>query len=146
MLNDRGIIMDWEIDYISNNVQCDMCGKHEEHFPQYICDAHTHGMNRYGHMEFQLVLDYGPQEIARLLNTMGRRVQMGERFHDGDLVKGLYLDCDVLLQQVTDIMGIPVLRLVIPDKWNRMPMQSEPPFIYQMLATHLLYHSEKQNG
>ena len=58
----------------------------------------------------------------------------------------LYLDCDVLLQQVTDIMGIPVLRLVIPDKWNRMPMQSEPPFIYQMLATHLLYHSEKQNG
>ena len=145
MINGEKSIIDWEIHYLSNNVQCDRCGKQEEHFPQYICDAHTHGMDRYGHMEFQLVLDYGPEEIARLLNTMGLRVQRGETFHDGDLVKGLYLDCDILLRKVTDIMGIPVLRLVIPDKWNRMPIKSEPPFVYQMLATHLLYQNTKQD-
>ena len=137
--------IDWEIDYISNNVQCDICGKQEKCFPQYICDAHTHGMDRYGHMEFQLFLDYGPEEISRLLNTMGLRVQQGETFHDGDFVEGLYLDCDIQLRKVTDIMGIPVLRLMIPDKWNRMPIESEPPFVYQMLATSLLYQNTEHH-
>lgn len=131
--------LDWDIHYISNNVECSDCGKREKAFPNYICDAHTHGMSKYDHMEFQLVIDYGPQEICRLLNTMGLRVRHGERFAGGDHVSGLYEDCEVQLREVTDCDGNPILRLVIPDRQNRLPEQSEAPFTYQMLATGILY-------
>lgn len=135
--------LDWDIHYISNNVQCSECGKVEKTFPDYICDAHTDGMNKYGHHEFQLVFDYGAKEICRLLNTMGLRVRNGERFNGGDQVAGLYLDCSVQLREVTDCDGKPILRLVIPDRQNRLPEQSEAPFTYQMLATELLYTGDE---
>ncbi len=133
--------LDWDIHYVSNHAQCEECGKVEDSFPDLICDAHTHGIKKYGHPEFQVVIDYGPHEICRLLNTMGLRVKHGERFKAGDKVSGLYLDCDIQLREVTDCDGKPLLRLVIPDKQNRLPEQSEPPFTYQMLATGILYSS-----
>ena len=66
--------IDWMIHCVTNDV-CD------------ACNAHTHGMNRYNHLDFQLVLNYPHQEIARILNTMGLRVQSGERFKPGTLSK-----------------------------------------------------------
>lgn len=36
-------------------------------------------------MDFQLVLNFPPHEIARILNTLGLRVQDGEQFKNGDL-------------------------------------------------------------
>ena len=135
--------LDWDIHYVSNNIACSECGKVEKVFPDYICDAHTDGMSKYGHPEFQLVLDYGPQEVCRLLNTMGLRVKNGERFQSGDLVSGLYLDCSVQLREITDCDGNPILRLIIPDRQNRLPEQSEVPFTYQMLATALLYTGDE---
>ena len=59
--------VNWVWHYLSNNVVCQVCGKHERNYPNYICDAHTHGMNLYGHPEFQVVIDYGAQELGRLL-------------------------------------------------------------------------------
>lgn len=131
--------VDWVWHFVANGVQCDECGKVENGFPTYICDAHTHGMNRYGHLEFQVVINYGPEEVGRLLNEMGRRVQNGERFKNGDVVKGLYLDCDILLMEIPDVNNQPVLRLIIPDKHNKMPEDSTPPHSYQILATPILY-------
>lgn len=130
---------DWDIDYLSNNAVCAKCGKKETRFPKYICDAHTHGMERYGHLNFQVVLDYGMQEVAYLLNAICQRVHNGERFKDKDLVAGLYLDCDIQLRQVTDCDGQPILRLIIPDRQNRLPEESEPPYTYQTLATSILH-------
>lgn len=130
---------DWEIHYVSNSAPCIREGRVEKSFPEHICDAHTHGMNRYGHLEFQVVIDYGPRNIGYLLNTMGYRVKAGETFRNGDLVKGLLKNYDVQIRQMTDSTGEPVLRLVIPDKQYRWPENAEPPYQYQMLATHLLY-------
>lgn len=75
--------MNWLCEYVSNTAVCDICGKQESGLPQYICDAHTHGMNLYGHREFQVIIDCGPQEICRLLNTMGMKVRDGEGFKPG---------------------------------------------------------------
>jgi len=130
--------VDWIYHYVANGVQCGECGEVENSFPQYVCDAHTHGMNRYNHLEFQVIIDYGPEEVGRLLNTMGRRVQSGERFKNNDVVKGLYLDCDVHLWEMSDASGRSVLRLIIPDKQNRMPEKADYPYSMQMLCTQLL--------
>ena len=130
--------VDWIYHYVANGVQCGECGEVENSFPQYVCDAHTHGMNRYNHLEFQVIIDYGPDEVGRLLNTMGRRVQNGERFKNNDVVKGLYLDCDVHLWEMSDASGRSVLRLIIPDKQNRMPEKADYPYSMQMLCTQLL--------
>ena len=56
----------------------------------YLCNAHTHGMEKYHHPDFQMVLNLSRKHICYLLNTLGRRVQNGENFHDGDMVSGLY--------------------------------------------------------
>ena len=100
---------DWIWHYVSNNAVCQECGETEHGLPEYICDAHTHGMNKYGHLEFQVVVDYGPREIGRLLNEMGFKVQNGERFKDGDEIEGLYFDCNIYLRQVTDAHERPIL-------------------------------------
>ena len=55
--------IDWVIHYVANGVRCSLCGEEENSFPQYICDAHTHGMDRYKHPEFQVVLNYGMDEV-----------------------------------------------------------------------------------
>ena len=138
--------VDWIWHYVTNGIPCDMCGKIENGFPEFICDAHTHGMKKYGHLEFQVVVNYGPEEIGRLLNEMGRRVQNGERFMDGDVVKGLYLDCDIVLKEIPDSNNEPVLRLIIPDKENHMPEASSPPHSLQALATSNLYLNVKKHG
>ena len=131
--------VDWIWHYVSNNAVCQECGTREDGFPEYICDAHTHGMNKYGHLEFQVVVDYGPKEIGRLLNEMGFKVQSGQRFKDGDQIEGLYLDCNIYLREVTDAHERPILRMVIPDKYNRLPEESERPHSLQMFATNFLY-------
>lgn len=136
--------VDWIWHYVSNKCECEECGKIESPFPKHVCDAHTHGMDKYNHPEFQVVLDYGPREVGRLLNSMGLRVQNGEAFKDGDSVKGLYKDCDILLREIPDCNGISVLRLVIPDKNYNMPENSKPPYSYQMIATPLLYAGEER--
>lgn len=53
-----------------------------------MCNAHTHGLERYGHLDFQMVL-LPTEEIGRILNTLGLRVQSGERFRSGDMVSGI---------------------------------------------------------
>ena len=63
----------------------------------YLCNAHTHGMKKYHHLDFQMVLNLPQEHICYLLNTLGRRVQNGETFHDGDMVSGLYEDCSIRL-------------------------------------------------
>lgn len=131
--------VDWIYHYVANGVECAECGKVEHPFPEHICDAHTHGMSKYGHLEFQVVIDYGPKEVGRLLNTMAFRVQAGEKFKNGDVIKGLYLDCDVPLWEMSDSSGRSVLRLIIPDKQNRMPEESDEPYKWQMLCTQILY-------
>lgn len=88
--------------------------------PGGMINTHTHGMNAYGHLDFQVVLNLPPEHIGYLLNTMGSRVQNGERFHPGQLVSGIYEDCPIQLKKYRET-GRDVLRIIIPDKNNRFP-------------------------
>lgn len=133
--------VDWIIHLVANGA-CDECGKTETGFLPYLCNAHTHGMEKYGHTDFQMVLRTSNQEIARILNTLGLRVQAGERFHAGDFVSGIYEDCDVRLD-VFEETGRQVLRVIIPDKYNVFPEDERcmAPYNLQLLDTENLYMS-----
>jgi len=98
--------------------------------PDYIQNNHTHGLpEHYGHLDFQMLINLGPKEISRLLNTIAFRVQDGECFQPGDMIKGLYEDCDIRLDLFRET-DRDVLRLIIPDKHNRFPEdpQCEAPY------------------
>lgn len=130
--------VDWIIHMVTNGA-CDECGKVEGSFLPYTCNAHTHGMERYAHLDFQLVLALPPQEVMRILNTMGLKVQAGERFKGGDMVAGIYEDCDVRLDAFEET-GRKILRVVIPDKYNIFPEDDRCMDIYrlQLLETEAL--------
>ena len=131
--------IDWMIHLVANGV-CDACGRREGSFLPYTCNAHTHGMEKYRHMDFQMVLALQPKEIGRILNTLGLRVQSGERFQDGDLVSGIYEDCDIRLNEYEET-GRTVLRVIIPDKYNVFPEEERcmPVYRLQLLDTEDLY-------
>ena len=132
--------IDWTIHCCRNGVVCDICGDMENGFIENACNAHTHGMKKYGHMDFQLVLAYSNKEICRILNTFGLWVQQGRRFAAGDLVSGIYEDCDVRLDAFEET-GRAVLRVIIPDKHNIFPNDKRCmyPYTLQTIPTDLLW-------
>lgn len=115
--------IDWLIHHVFNEIP-----------RQYIINNHTHGMEKYNHMDFQMVLDITPKNVMYLLNTMGLRVQEGETFKAGDMVTGLYEDCSVRLDEFQET-GRTVLRLIFPDGNNRFPEDPlcKAPYKYQLL-------------
>lgn len=131
--------IDWIIHLCANGVECADCGEVETQFVEYTCNAHTHGMEKYGHMDFQVVLHMSPKEICYILNTLGLRVQSGERFRAGDLVTGIFLDCPIRLDEYEET-GRTVLRVMIPDKHNIFPEDERcmEPYRLQMLPTDML--------
>ena len=132
--------IDWIIHCSMNGAVCAQCGRVETGFVPYAINAHTHGMEKYGHEDFQLVLRRPVEEIARILNTMGLRVQRGERFQAGDYVSGIYEDCDVRLDGFEEC-DRKVLRVIIPDRHNRYPEDPEcmEPYTLQSKPTDELY-------
>ena len=127
--------IDWVIHLVANGA-CDECGEIETGFLPYMCNAHTHGLERYGHLDFQMVLFLPTEEIGRILNTLGLRVQSGERFRSGDMVSGIYEDCDVRLDEYEET-GRKVLRVIIPDANNIFPEEGDCMLTYclQFLKT-----------
>ena len=103
--------------------------------PEYIQNNHTHGMQEeYEHYDFQMLINLGANEISRLLNTISFRVQEGEIFKNGQMVSGLYEDCNIRLDLFRET-GRDVLRLIIPDKDNRFPEDPlcKKPYKYQTM-------------
>ena len=76
--------VDWIIHIVGNGIVCEECGKVENGFKENLCNAHTHGMARYSHPDFQMVLATAPHEIGRILNSFGLMVQNGYRFTNGE--------------------------------------------------------------
>lgn len=103
---------DWRLDLIRNGVPCACCGKIEYPYVNNICDCHSHGLiERHGaKYEFQVVLEYPVSVIGFVLNELGYRVRAGEVFRPGDLVEGIFEDCQVRLDKFADCDGRPILR------------------------------------
>lgn len=131
--------IDWIFEISGNGLVCRDCGKIENGFPDYICNAHTHGMDKYDHLDFQMVIHANPKEMCYILNEFGRRVQAGERFKAGDMVEGIFLDCPVRLDAFEEC-GRTVLRVIIPDSRNRFPEDPscDYPYSFRLVPTDQL--------
>ena len=86
----------------------------------------------------------GPYLIGYLLNTMGRRVQAGETFKDGDVVTGIVNDksgndLPIRLKEVLSDEE-QVLRIILPDKDGFFPdnPKCSEPYSLQHLSQNLL--------
>ena len=112
--------IDWIIHFVANGVACDCCNKVENSFPKFMCNAHTHGMGKYNHLDFQIVLHLAPEIIGTLLNDLGTRVQNGEKFVTGDVWSDILVGYDVKFVEVYET-DRTVLRVLLPDKNNRFP-------------------------
>ena len=136
--------VDWIIHLCTDGV-CGECGKRSDDYIQYTCNAHTHGMEQYGHMDFQIVIRLPVQEIARILNTLAEMVRSGKRFSDNDLVPGLYDDCSIRLQTFKET-GRNALRAMIPDNENRFPEDAlcDDCYKLQLLETEELIKGGKK--
>ena len=131
--------IDWIIHLVGNGMACAECGKVENPFIEDACNAHTHGMEKYGHPDFQMVIHANPKDISYILNTLGMRVKNGERFKAGDMVSGIFLDCDVRLDEFQEC-DRKVLRVIIPDGKNRFPEDPacDYPYSFQTLPLEQL--------
>lgn len=122
--------IDWIIHHVVNGAACDCCGEIEESFPEYMCNAHTHGLERYGHLNFQIVLAMDPQIIGYILNDMGLRVQSGVKFKSGDVISdALAGGYNIRLLEVEET-GRKVLRILLPDENNRFPGDEDCQYPY----------------
>ena len=74
---------DWVIHCIKNGSKCAVCGEPINDMMPGSANYHTHGMKKYKHPDFQLVLNYDMQVAGYILNTLADRVRSGERFKDG---------------------------------------------------------------
>lgn len=95
--------MDWTIHYVF-----------DANDKPYAVDIHTHGMEKYNHPNFQIVLPIQKEIAAAILNTICLTVKYGFKYDEG-----VY---DGLMQNRFDIKMIKVnenlLRCIIPDEHN----------------------------
>lgn len=100
----------WNIHFIT-----DRATKHN------YTDKHTHGMETYKHLNFQLVVPYGPKPTSGILNSLCDMVAAGRRFSDGELVDDVLEDCQVKLFRVKTYDDKDVFRVIVPDDDGRFP-------------------------
>ncbi|MDO4650887.1 MAG: hypothetical protein Q4B26_19800 [Eubacteriales bacterium] len=123
--------VDWYIHLLMNGAPCAKCGKAEDDFLPYTCNAHTHGMENYHHLNFQMVIAYPQKEIMRILNTLSCMVRDGRKFQDGELVEKIYEDCKIRLDKRIE-EGEEIFRVVVPDKNNLLPEDENCGYPYSM--------------
>lgn len=85
-----------------------------------FANNHTHGMEQYGHLDFQLVLNISPLIAQEILNNLGVRVRDGDRFKPGDMVDNIITNYAVHLVLKVDSER-PVLRVLLPDPNGLFP-------------------------
>ena len=133
---------DWDIHLVS-----DEYANNEQTFRNAMCDAHTHGLGKYGSLEIQFILAYPSNAIGYLLNTVAESIQNGLKLEDGNMKKGI-CDDDAALKvfKTTDCYGEPIFRLVMPDGDMKYPEESnEYPYNMQYDSPYLTNIGKKNS-
>lgn len=90
-----------------------------------MVDAHTHGLNKYNHLELQFVLAYPTKYIGAILNEIGKKISKGKKLKEGELIRVSVLSCDLKVVKTTDAFDEPIFRIIIPDEKYKWPEDSE---------------------
>lgn len=64
--------------------------------------AYTRGFSCFGHPECRIAKNIGTNEIAYLFNSIGNTIASGRAIQDGDVIKNLYENYDILATKSED--------------------------------------------
>ena len=123
---------DWDIHIVRPTAEEVEAGRNP--FRENMADAHTHGLDKYGSKELQIVLPLEPGLIGYILNTVGGQIRDGLVLNDGMLIGGLFEgDVKLKVYETAD-----VFRLILPDTKFRFPEESdEDPYCLQYMSPYL---------
>lgn len=110
-----------------------------------MLNAHTHGLEKYGHMDFQVVLNCEDKLVGYILNAFGYRVRNGEKFNDGDMVDGIFSEVPVKLLKTIE-GGRELLRVIIPDNEGRFPGDPECADVYRLQEIPMFLGEDPPEG
>ncbi len=83
---------------------------------------HTHGIFKtFGHLDFQIRLALESGVAGNIFNNLVRRVKSGGMIFHGDTIEGLIDNGYKCKAFQTTEMGLPVIRIILPDKDGKFP-------------------------
>ena len=86
-------------------------------------NAHTHGLERYNHLDFQIVLGLPERTIQTIFMDLVDLVKSGEKFHHGQELNNIILNFPVKLISARE-SNRDVLRVVFPDPSGNIDEES----------------------
>ena len=102
-----------------------------------MCDAHSHGINKYGSRELQVVL-YAPSYI-KYINIIGRKIRdEGLKLYGGMELEGMMDDeAKIRIDDAVDHYGEPIWRIIFQDGEFKYPEESkEYPYFLQTFSPY----------
>lgn len=91
-------------------------------------NAHTHGLEAKGHLNFQVVMPVRPEVAHGVMGTLARRVMDGERFEAGQEVSEVIQPGYTIKLMLARECDRDVLRVIFPDADKRFCESAAAPF------------------
>lgn len=107
----RSDIVNWIIHYV-------FAGEND---PEYLADAHTHGLNYYKHPELMTVLNLPQNVCGSILNNLGIRIARGERFDEEKIYTNIIANNLPVKLVKENIDGNDIMVLIFPDANGFLP-------------------------
>lgn len=104
---------------------CEKCKGEGNSFHKYMCDAHSHGMDKFGHRELQMVLLIDQKLIAYAINSVAEKILDEDIKPKDKLVISNVFGCDIRLDEATDKDGKLLWRIVVPDEKGKYPEETD---------------------
>ena len=126
-------LMEWLVVASMNGETCSVCGKKSNEFQAGTCWFNTYGLFRFGHPEFEMVVQLSPIRMAKILNVLGLLVSVGQKFEEGGTITIEGIDKEFHLKEFC-LDGQKYLRLIVPDNNGLYPEDEgcEYPFSMQL--------------
>ena len=110
-------------------------------FKDGMCNAYTQGMNKFGQLDLQIVLDIPDEEKKNIINWIGYEIVNNTIIVQNNVevyktVNGPYIRLNLVRNEKNEQLW----RIVLPDPYGKMPeesniepycLQMQSPFLYQ---------------
>lgn len=102
-------------DWIIHTVLPEKGGKDSD-----LTNSHTHGMEKHGSDDFQLVMPYDGRTVGELLNTVAALAAGGRKIDEETEIHGLFTTGPARFARFRET-GRTVLRMICPDENGKYP-------------------------
>ncbi len=94
---------------------------------KYIVNIHTHGLNKYNHKEFCMVLDIG-SICSEIINSICHDVVFNGKIFSEGIYSGISENKYNI--EIISLPNDPVLYIILPDENNKLPSDKDCQYPY----------------